>query len=96
MGVKQSRLHVEAWDRVKIPVGQKPHGQKPHGQKPHGQKPHGQKPHGQKPGWSKAPNKHLNFKTNLLDIYTCNISESLPSDAVSNAFSVCISDFSSL
>ena len=46
---------------------------------------------GQKPGWtkalwSKAPtNKHLNFKTNLFDIYTCNISESLPSDDVSNA-----------
>ena len=48
--------------------------------------PVGQKPYGQKPGWSKAPtNKHLNFKTNLLDIYTCNISESLPSNDVSNA-----------
>ena len=48
--------------------------------------PVGQKPYGQMPGWSKAPtNKHLNFKTNLLDIYTCNISESLPSDDVSNA-----------
>ena len=48
--------------------------------------PVGQKPYGQMPGWSKAPtNKHLNFKTNLFDIYTCNISESLPSDDVSNA-----------
>ena len=40
---------------------------------PVGQKPHGQKSHGQKP----QTNKHLNFKTNLLDIYTCNISESI-------------------
>ena len=56
------------------------------GQKPGRTKAHGQKPYGQMPGWSKAPtNKHLNFKTNLLDIYTCNISESLPSDDVSNA-----------
>ena len=38
-------------------------------------------PVGQKP----QTNKHLNFKTNVLDIYTCNISESLPSDDVSNA-----------
>ena len=43
--------------------------------------PVGQKPYGQKP----QTNKHLNFKTNLFDIYTCNISESLPSDDVSNA-----------
>ena len=33
----------------------------------------------------KQTNKHLNFKTKLLDIYTCDISETLPSDAVSNA-----------
>ena len=69
------------WVQVKSPVGQKPMVKSPMVKSPVGQK-----PYDQMPGWSKAPtNKHLNFKTNLLDIYTCNISESLPSDDVSNA-----------
>ena len=81
------------------PYGENPHGQKPGLCKAfrnmgYGQKPGWSKAPQSKSPWSKArlvkspikqANKHLNFKTNLFDIYTYDISESLPSDAVSNA-----------